>query len=91
MNNQAKIIVKGRVQGVGFRFYVFNEASLLNLTGYVRNLYNGDVEIVVEGDQSAINALHQSVRRGPRSARVISTDLFWLYESKGYQDFRIVH
>ena len=91
MNKQAKIIIKGRVQGVGFRFYVFNEASLLNLTGYVRNLYNGDVEIVAEGDQSAINALHQSVRIGPRSANVTSTDFSWLEKSKGYKDFKIVH
>jgi len=91
MNKQAKMTVIGRVQGVGFRFFVYNEAIALNLTGYVRNLYNGDVEIVAEGDQSAIHALLKSVRVGPRLADVTSVDVTWLEEPRGYKGFQILH
>ena len=44
------IIFKGRVQGVGFRYFCYTEANKMNLTGYVRNLYDGNVEMEVQGD-----------------------------------------
>lgn len=50
------IIFKGRVQGVGFRYIAQRKAISLNLTGYVKNLESGDVEVQIEGDQEAINA-----------------------------------
>ena len=50
-----KIVVSGNVQGIGYRFFSENEAQKLNLTGWVRNLSNGDVEILAEGEENILN------------------------------------
>lgn len=62
--------VSGRVQGVGFRYFARNQASSLGLTGYVRNLENGDVEVVAEGPAAQVEALLQSLWKGPALSRV---------------------
>lgn len=64
------IVVSGRVQGVGFRWATQREASRLGLRGWVRNTDDGKVEIVVEGDHAAVNALQAWCQRGPSGARV---------------------
>ncbi len=69
--------VSGRVQGVGFRFAACAEARRLGITGWVRNLPNGDVEAYACGDAGQLLAFGQWLRRGPRSARVtdvVATD-----------------
>ena len=63
-------LVQGRVQGVGFRWYVNREASELGLRGWVRNTEEGDVEVVASGDEADLAELRSSLRRGPRGARV---------------------
>ncbi len=63
-------LVQGRVQGVGFRWFVHREASELRLSGWVRNTEEGDVEIVVSGTAEDIADLRASLRRGPRGSRV---------------------
>jgi acylphosphatase len=63
-------LVQGRVQGVGFRWYVNREASELGLRGWVRNTEEGDVEVVASGDEADLGELRSSLRRGPRGARV---------------------
>lgn len=63
-------LIKGRVQGVGFRWYVHREASELDLRGWVRNTDDGDVEVVVHGEEPDLNELRASLRRGPRGSRV---------------------
>ena len=63
-------LIQGRVQGVGFRWYVHREASELDLRGWVRNTEDGDVEVVVHGDEADLNELRASLRRGPRGSRV---------------------
>lgn len=73
----AKILVSGLVQGVGFRFFVHRIASRMGLAGYVRNLYNGDVEIEVEGDRSLIEELIKEVKVGPRAAHVSDVMIEW--------------
>ncbi|PIU44278.1 MAG: acylphosphatase [Ignavibacteriales bacterium CG07_land_8_20_14_0_80_59_12] len=70
MDARAHIIVKGMVQGVGFRWFVRSRASRLGLHGYVRNLDNGNVEIEVEGSRSLVESLIAEVRVGPRFADV---------------------
>jgi acylphosphatase len=62
--------VSGRVQGVGFRFAACAEARRLGITGWVRNLPNGDVEAFACGDADQLLVLGQWLQRGPRSARV---------------------
>jgi len=63
-------LIQDRVQGVGFRWYVHREASELDLRGWVRNTEDGDVEVVVHGDEADLNELRASLRRGPRGSRV---------------------
>jgi len=63
-------LIQGRVQGVGFRWYVHREASELNLHGWVRNTEDGDVEVVASGDERDLAELRASLRRGPRGCRV---------------------
>jgi acylphosphatase len=67
----AKLItVRGRVQGVGFRYFVQNAATRLGLTGNVKNCPDSSVEIVAEGNARAIADLVEQVKQGPRLARV---------------------
>ena len=75
---RAHIIVEGMVQGVGFRWFVGRAADKLGLRGFVRNLYNGSVEIEAEGDRSAVEELVGEVRIGPRAAQVTNLRLEWL-------------
>ena len=63
-------IVRGRVQGVGFRVAVLREAERLALSGWVRNLTNGDVEAVARGDALPLARLAEWLRHGPQLARV---------------------
>ena len=76
-------LVRGRVQGVGFRWFVHREASELELKGWVRNTEDGDVELVVAGDEPALKELRQSLHRGPRGSRVDKVIEHPLVESEG--------
>jgi acylphosphatase len=66
--------VRGRVQGVGFRFFAQRTAKQLGLAGYVRNRPNGDVELEVEGAEADVSAFVEAMRRGPPGAHVVSVD-----------------
>jgi acylphosphatase len=63
-------LIQGRVQGVGFRWFVHREASELDLRGWVRNTEEGDVEVVASGQEPDLAELRASLRRGPRGSRV---------------------
>lgn len=63
-------IVKGRVQGVGFRWFVHREAAELGLRGWVRNTDMGHVEVVASGDPEVLAELKASLRKGSRGSRV---------------------
>jgi acylphosphatase len=89
MKAGAYIIVKGLVQGVGFRWFVEREAKQLGLNGYVKNLFNGNVEVEVEGERGLIEQLIKQLRVGNRSSHVIDVQVSWLeYENK-FDRFRI--
>ena len=68
--------VHGRVQGVGFRYFVSECAQRIGVTGWVRNRFNGTVEVVAEGTQSQLDNLEQDLKRGSRSSNVthVATD-----------------
>jgi acylphosphatase len=63
-------LVQGRVQGVGFRWFVQREAAMLDLRGWVRNTEEGEVEVVAYGSEADLAELRASLRRGPRGSRV---------------------
>jgi acylphosphatase len=65
-----RYVITGRVQGVGFRWFTHDAAARAGVHGWVRNLADGSVEVVAEGDQAAVDGLEAAVRRGPSSARV---------------------
>ncbi len=62
--------VEGRVQGVGFRYFVVRKASELGLRGWTRNLYDGSVEVAAAGPEPALNALEEAISMGPAHAGV---------------------
>jgi acylphosphatase len=84
-------LIQGRVQGVGFRWFVQREAGELGLRGWVRNTDEGEVEVVASGTAEALAGLRASLRRGPRGSRVDRLVERKLDESeaKGLRSFRI--
>ena len=64
--------ISGQVQGVGFRAFTYEAATDLHLKGWVRNLTDGRVEAVADGDEKSVNDLLAKVKKGPRSAQVKS-------------------
>ena len=66
----ARFIVHGRVQGVGFRWWVWRQASGSNLHGYARNLRDGSVEVVAAGPEAAVADLERKLGQGPPAALV---------------------
>jgi acylphosphatase len=70
METRTHIVVSGLVQGVGFRWFVQRKAGALGLSGWVRNLVDGSVEVEAQGDRSLIAQLIGDLKVGPRSAHV---------------------
>jgi len=84
-----KVIIYGKVQGVGFRNFVFLNAKKLNIKGYVKNNPDGTVEAVFEGDEDNINKMIELCKKGPERARVDKIDIKEI-EINNYQDFKII-
>ena len=70
-----RYVITGRVQGVGFRWFTHDTARREGVHGWVRNLADGSVEVIAEGDQPAVDRLEAAVRRGPSSAHVERFDV----------------
>lgn len=83
--------VHGRVQGVAFRANTQREASRLDLTGWVKNHWDGSVRVVAEGPDSALNRLAAWLERGPRAARVERVDKEWSDATGEFRGFSIRH
>lgn len=71
---QLHAYIFGQVQGVGFRYHTLNAAQNLNLTGWVRNLRDGRVEVLAEGSLDDLNQLLSVLRKGPMSAEVYEVE-----------------
>jgi acylphosphatase len=71
---QLHAYVKGRVQGVGFRYHTLKSAQKYGLKGWVRNLYDGRVEVLAEGEHQNLNLLLADLRKGPVSSDVNDVD-----------------
>jgi len=75
MRVSRRFVIAGRVQGVGFRWFTHDTAAREGVHGWVRNLADGRVEVVAEGDAASVDRLEVAVRRGPGSARVEQFDV----------------
>ncbi len=86
---QLFVLISGKVQGVGFRNFTQRNARQLGVNGYAKNLPNGKVEVVAEGDKSQLDALIALLKRGPRFARVDSLDVDERSFTGEYESFGI--
>ncbi len=70
-----RLRIRGRVQGVGYRYWAVGQAQALGLRGWVRNRGDGSVEALAAGSQDSLDMFVIACRRGPRAARVVSVDV----------------
>lgn len=89
MKVRAHVYVSGRVQGVFFRSETQDEALRHNVTGWVRNLPDGRVEAVFEGEKEAVEKLIEFCKRGPPGARVTKVEVAWEPYTGEFKDFKI--
>jgi acylphosphatase len=89
MKVRAHVFVSGRVQGVFFRSETRYEARLRGVKGWVRNLPDGRVEAVFEGEEGAVKELIEFCRRGPPGAKVTKIDVKWEDYTGEFKDFEI--
>lgn len=85
------VIVRGRVQGVGFRAATADMARSLGLRGWARNLPSGEVEIEMEGPKATLEEALRWCAHGPRFARVDTVDATWHTTLEGHDAFNIRH
>ena len=90
MKVKAHVIVSGRVQGVFFRIETARTAIANHVTGWVRNLSNGQVEAVFEGEKRDVEIILDFCKRGPSGAHVEATEVTWKNWKGEFSDFRIV-
>jgi len=89
--DQIRLNVKihGDVHGVGFRAFARGQAQRLGVRGYVRNAWDGTVEVVAEGDRQILETLLDTLRQGPRSARVSEVEANWSAATGEYRGFGV--
>jgi acylphosphatase len=84
-----RFVVRGRVQGVGFRWFVEREAHMLGIAGWVRNNSDGSVEVLAQGTTDQLAGLRSRLRVGPRAARVDAVEESEARPVAGMSSFRI--
>lgn len=89
MKVRAHVFISGRVQGVFFRSEARHEAKRRGVKGWVRNLPNGRVEAVFEGEEENVKELVEFCKRGPPGARVRNVDVVWENYTGEFKDFEI--
>ena len=83
------MVAYGRVQGVGFRFFVRQRAAAVGIKGWVRNLPDGSVEILAEGEKDMLDIFIDRVKHGPAFGRVSELDIDWIEPSHAHTHFTI--
>jgi len=89
MENGVHLVIRGVVQGVGFRYFVNSNALRLGLRGYVRNLADGNVEVEACGNRSLIEEFISAVKVGPVSSHVTDVEIEWKKPDSRYEYFEI--
>ena len=85
-----KIIIKGRVQGVSYRYFTLRQAQTFNIFGWVRNEPDGDVKVYAEGDRESLDQFINYLKKGPSFSHVDDVSLNWEAEDKSYHEFNIL-
>ncbi|MEA3475466.1 MAG: acylphosphatase [Candidatus Cloacimonadota bacterium] len=86
-----KITISGRVQGVCFRYFAYELALKLNIKGYVKNLWNGDVEAVTIGSEQNVERFLKQIKIGPPASRIDKVELQEIPDSIDYDTFKITY
>ncbi len=86
---RAHAIVTGRVQGVGFRYFALRQAQELSLRGWVRNLANGNVELMVQGPRERVSEFLQRIRKGPTMSWVQNCEVTWGKPDANFGSFEL--
>ncbi|MCW3133634.1 MAG: acylphosphatase [Methanophagales archaeon] len=86
---RAHVLIKGRVQGVLFRYVTKNEADLRGVKGWVRNLEDGGVEAVFEGAKEKVDEMIEFCHHGPPAAKVSSVEVTWEEYTGKFKGFNI--
>jgi acylphosphatase len=84
-----RFLIRGRVQGVGFRWFVEREAFILRIAGWVRNNSDGTVEVLAQGTREQLAGLHSRLREGPRAARIDEVEVSEAQPVAGLTSFHI--
>jgi acylphosphatase len=88
---KAKIVLKGLVQGVGFRYFVMKHAHEIGVRGFVKNLMSGEVYVEAEGERYQIEDLFEKLKVGPRSAQVNDYSIEWEDGKNEFSTFEVRH
>jgi len=83
------IVIKGKVQGVSFRYFTLKQAQEMKITGWVRNKPNGNVEAFAKGDETNLEIFINKLRQGSSFSRVDDVILNWEHKESDYEDFSI--
>lgn len=83
--------VRGRVQGVGYRWFALQRGRELGLGGWVRNLPDGSVDVLAEGPDEDLQRMLQALRRGPVASRVTGVEEAWTEGTGEHPDFEVRH
>lgn len=86
---RAHVLISGRVQGVAYRYFAEKYAKSFGITGWVKNLYDGRVEVLAEGDRNDLDRFLARLKEGPRLALIEDFDVTWEEFANEFQDFQI--
>jgi len=84
-----RFLLRGRVQGVGFRYFVLGTARRMGLSGWTRNLPDGAVEVLAQGEAAELDTLEAELSEGPPAARVATVESFDSPELPGLEGFHV--
>jgi len=91
MKSAFRIIVQGRVQGVGYRWFTMQIAQQLGIKGYVKNLVDGNVEVFAQGDDTSIQEFINQLRKGPSFSNVTNLDISDADFDHNLNQFKVTH
>jgi len=84
-----RVLLSGRVQGVGCRYFVEEKANLYGIKGYVRNTWDNNVEVVCQGSEKMLDIFIPKIKKGPAFARVDNVSIEEIQDSQEYSSFQI--